>query len=263
LVYLTVAGFSLFAIWYGGQAQGTSTALAQLERTLWGTIVLFLIFVGVVAYGVWHLVDALYDLEDKGSGGKGIIVRIGMVVTGVVHFGLGIAAFLLLFAGGGSSGGESSITKAIDVVLDWPAGRWIVALAGAAVVGAGIAYAVKAWKMSYLDHLRANRVTANWNWLLRFGVLAHAVIIVIIGALILYAAWTHDPSAAGGTEQSFAWLHDQPYGRILVGTICVGLLGFAVFCFVNAVWRIVPKIDGDDVETLGIRLKQTAERQLS
>jgi hypothetical protein len=36
-----------------------------------------------------------------------------------------------------------------------------------------------------------------------------------------------------------------------------------VFCFVNAVWRIVPKIDGDDVETLGIRLKQTAERQLS
>ena len=33
LTYLVVAGFSLWAIWHGGQAQGTGSALAQLETT--------------------------------------------------------------------------------------------------------------------------------------------------------------------------------------------------------------------------------------
>jgi Domain of Unknown Function (DUF1206) len=262
LVYLVVAGFSLYALWYGGQAQGTGSALAQLEATAWGGVVLVVIAIGLVAYTVWRAVDALYDLEAKGSGGKGLAARAGMAISGLVYLGLAFAALSLVVSegAGGGSGGGSSIPRAVDTVMGWPAGRWLVAAAGLAVIGAGIGYGVEAWKGSYRKSLRANRFTTRWNWMLRFGVLAHAVVIAVIGFLLLLAAWRANPSEAGGTEEAFEWLHAQAYGQVLVTAVCVGLLGFALFCFVNAAYRIVPRVAGDDVETLARRLADGARR---
>lgn len=258
IVYLVVAGFSLFAIWQGGQAQGTSSALAQLEGSLWGKAVLFLIFLGMLAYAVWRYLDAAYDLEAYGSDGKGIVARIGMVVTGTVHLAIGFSAFILLFTAGGEGGG-SSIASAVDTVMGWPGGRWIVGLAGLATIGAGIYYAIKAWKEKYREHLSANRVTTNWNWVLKFGVLAQGFIVTLIGIFFVYAAWTANPSEAGGVAKAFSWLNGQVYGQVLVAVVCVGLLGFAVFCFVNAAYRIVPKVAGDNVETMAARMKAKAQ----
>ena len=258
LVYLVVAGFSLYAIWHGGQAQGTSSALAQLEGTAWGAAVLLAIFLGMIAYAVWRWIDAAFDLEEYGSDGEGVVARIGMAVTGTVHLGIGGAAFLLLFTSRGSGGG-STLTKAVDAVMGWPAGRWLVGAAGLAIVGAGIYYIGKAWKESYRQHLRANHFTTRWNWMLKAGLMAQGAVMLILGGLVIYAALSHNPQEAGGVGQAFAWLRGQPYGRVLVAVLCAGLLGFAVFCFVNAAYRIVPKVVGDDVETLAARAKRKAE----
>ncbi|WP_424931799.1 DUF1206 domain-containing protein [Amaricoccus macauensis] len=265
VVYLVVAGFSLFALWHGGQAKGTSSALAQLERSTWGGLVLFLIFVGMVAYAIWRSLDATYDLEEYGTDGKGMVARAGMIVTGINHLALGIAAFLLLFTSGSGEGGggSSSIVKAVDTVMGWPAGRWLVGIAGLATLGAGIYYGIKAVKEKYREHLRANSFTTRWNWVLKAGVLAQGVIVTIIGCFIVYAAWTANPDEAGGVGEAFSWLNGQIYGQVLVAIVCVGLLGFAIFCFVNAAYRVVPKVAGDDVMTLARRAKQKAERKVS
>jgi len=42
--------------------------------------------------------------------------------------------------------------------------------------------------------------------------------------------------------------------QVLVASICVGLIAFAIFCFVNAGYRVVPKVSGGDIETLAARL---------
>ena len=265
VVYLVVAGFSLFAIWHGGQAKGTSSALAQLERSTWGGFVLFLIFVGMVAYAVWRSVDAAFDLEEYGRDSEGMVARAGMLVTGIIHLALGIGAFLLLFTSdsGQGGGGSSSIVKAVDTVMGWPAGRWLVGFAGLATLGAGVYYGIKAVKEKYRENLRANQFTTRWNWVLKAGVLAQGVIVTIIGCFIVYAAWTANPDEAGGVGEAFSWLNGQIYGQILVAIICAGLLGFAIFCFVNAAYRVVPKVAGDDVMTLARRAKQKAERSVS
>ena len=115
LVYLVVAGFSLYAVWRGGQAQGTSSALSQLETTTWGGIILFLIFLGMFAYAIWRFIDSAYDLEDYGSDGEGAIARAGMITTGLVHGAIGVLAFTLLFSE--RSGGGSSIAEAVGTVM--------------------------------------------------------------------------------------------------------------------------------------------------
>lgn len=260
LVYVVVAGFSLYAISKGGEAQGTSAALESLESTTWGGLVLFLVFAGMLSYAIWRLIDATWDLEDYGTDGEGAVARTGMIVTGLIHMAIGILALTLLFSsGGGSDGGGSSIGKAVRWVMELPGGRWIVGLGGLITLGAGGYYLKKAVKEEYLDSLRANRFTENWNFALKAGLAAQGIVVAIIGGLFIYAAYIYSPEAAGGLDKAFGWLSRQPYGRILVGGICVGLLMFALFCAVNAMYRIIPKVAGDDIETLGRRVRAKAQ----
>ncbi len=258
LVYVVVAGISLWSVLHGGQGEGTSSALAQLEGSAWGTPVLLAIFLGMACYAVWRLIDAAWDLECYGTDGEGAVARIGMCVTGVIHLGIGIGALLIVFTASGG-GGESSISKAVGMVLEWPGGRWILLAAGLATLGAGAYYVKKAYKRDYRQHLRGNHFTRNWDPALRAGVAAQGFVVAVIGVLIIYAAWTYSPDRAGGLGSVFSWLSGQPYGQALVLALCAGLLCFALFCAVNAVFRIVPRASDPDIPTLAARIKARAE----
>jgi hypothetical protein len=83
---------------------------------------------------------------------------------------------------------------------------------------------------------------------------AHGVVTALIGILFVQAAWRANPAKAGGIGKAFAWLANQPYGQILVAAICIGLVAFALFSFVNAGYRVIPKVSGGDIETLAARL---------
>ena len=255
VVYLAVAGLSLWAISRGGQAQGTGSALATLETSGWGKAVLAVIALGMAAYAAWRVIDAWFDLEAYGSEAKGLIARAGMVVTGLVHLAIGVAAAsALLSGGGGSQGGGSKIASWTGEVMSWPAGRWIVGLAGLATIGAGIHYGVKAYKASYREHLYANPATRRLNAILRLGVAAQAVIIGVVGGFLVLAAWRASAGEAGGLGEVFDRLANQPFGNLLVIALCLGLLGFAFFLFVNAAYRIIPKLSEDQPVTLSAAL---------
>ncbi len=258
LVYVVVAGISLWSILHGGEGEGTSSALGQLERSTWGIPVLLAVFLGMACYAVWRLVDAAWDLECYGSDGEGIIARIGMCVTGIIHLAIGIGALLIVFTASGG-GGESSISKAVGVILGWPGGRWILLLAGVVTFAAGGYYGKKAYARDYRKHLMGNHFTRNWDTVLRVGVAAQGFVVAVIGFLIGYAAWTYSPDSAGGLGSVFSWLSDQPYGQALILALCAGLLCFAIFCAVNAVYRIVPRASDPDIQTLAARIKARAE----
>ena len=253
LVYLVVAGFSLYAVCRGARPQGTASALSLLETTSWGSVVLLLIFLGTLAFAVWNVVDALYDLDNRGTDAKGMVARAGKFVTAAIYGAIGGLAFSLLFTGNSRAGG-SSASRWTEAVMEWPGGRWIVGVVGLVIVGTGCVFIVTGWKEKYREHLRANRFTANWNWLLKAGVVARGIVIAVIGVLFVEAALQANPGKAGGTAKAFSWLIDQPYGQVLAAAICIGLIAFALFCFVNAAYQIVPKVRGPNIETLASRL---------
>jgi hypothetical protein len=275
LVYLAVASFSLYAIWQGGRAQGTSSVLKNLEDSVIGDTVLALITLGMLAFAVWCAVEAYYDLDDRGSDAGGIAARIAMIISGLVALSISGAAFLLLLAdigvsgseveaaAGGSAGGAGSgtgglrIEHAVAAAMRWPAGRWIVGTIGLAIIGSGIAQLVIAWAEKYRRYLIANRFTRRWNWILKAGVMARGVLIGVVGVLFMLAAWRADPYEAGGIDEALVWLSRQPYGWFIVAAICACLLGYAAFCFVNAAYRFVPKVAPAEVQALGARLKET------
>ncbi len=263
LVYVVVAGFSLYAIWQGGDAQGTSEALSQLETSTGGGILLILIFLGMLCYMVWRLLDSAFDLENYGSDGEGTIARIGMIVTGLIHGALGVLALTVLLGSGGQSGGGggSTIGRTTGWLLSQPFGPYLVGAVALVTIGAGLYYLKKAFAEDYRKFLRANHFTMNWNWALKAGVAAQGVAVTVIGGLFMAAALQADPSKAGGVGQAFEWISGQTHGRLLVSALCLGLAAFAFFCFVNAAYRIVPKVADEDVETLAVKMKEKAKQK--
>ncbi|AUQ73119.1 DUF1206 domain-containing protein [Phaeobacter piscinae] len=247
LVYLTIAGTSLWSIWQGGGAKGTTEALEWLDGG-WGTIVLLAIILGLAAYAVWRVVDSVWDLEAYGAGIKGLIARTAMVVTGLVHFVMaGLAVTVLIDHQSGNGSGGDKIAQ----LASSPAGAILLGTAGLLTLGAAGYYLHKAWSEGYQTHLKANATTRRLNTPLKIGVAANGVVIGVIGALIIRAAMFASADNPGGIGSVFDWLREQVFGQFLVTTLCFGLLGFALFCCINALYRVVPKASGRGTKTLG------------
>jgi hypothetical protein len=112
---------------------GRNTSSAGALRTLAdsgpGKLALFVIALGLLAYGAWRYVEAALDLEGAGRDTKGAVKRIGGAVSGVVHVGLGLLAAGLVFgigaSGGAGGGGEEAATARL---LGLPGGGMLVRL---------------------------------------------------------------------------------------------------------------------------------------
>ncbi|MGB3408215.1 MAG: DUF1206 domain-containing protein [Jannaschia sp.] len=257
LTYVAIAGLSLWAILRGGQAQGTTSAMETLSTSVWGIAILWLIAVGLLAYAVWRCIAAAADLEDHGTDAKAAIARLGMAVTGLIHGALGLVAIVTAL---GLTGGGGGIPGAVGWVLGLPGGRWIVGLAAIGTLGAGAYYLKKAWTADHRNNLKANHFTLNWDWALRAGVVAQGIIVLLIGGFLGAATINGNPNEAGGLAKVFDWLATRPFGNTLVIALCLGLLGFAFFCFVNAAYRIVAKASDDTLASLADRVQAELSR---
>jgi hypothetical protein len=68
----------------------------------------------------------------------------------------------------------------------------------------------------------------------RFGYGARGVVYCLVGALALLAA-IGQGGRAGDSESAIRWVLAGPFGAVLVGLIALGLLGFAVWRFIESV----------------------------
>lgn len=261
VVYTVVGGLALTAAIKGGEAEGTTDALADLQGHWWGTPLLWLVAVGLWAYMAWRLIDAWMDLEDYGQEAKGIVARTGLVVTGVIHGAIGVSvAGIALRGGEGDGGGTQSATAKL---MQMPYGVWLVGAVGLATIGAGIYYGYKGIAEKYKEHIRVTPTARKLDPVLKFGCIAEGVVIGIIGVLICYAALTADASQAGGVGEALGQIRAAPFGRIMLGVVALGLVAFAVENAVEGLYRVIPRREGSDVMTLARRAKLKAEGKLA
>lgn len=259
ITYILLGGLVLSAALTGGQAGSTSTALAQLKGQPFGDLMLGAMALGLLAYALWRLICAGMDLERRGTDAEGIVARLGQAISGAVAAGLAVTAARLALGSASGSGGQGTTTLA-SWLLQQPMGKWLVIAVGVVTIGAGGYYAVKALKEKYKDHMRATATSEKLDPVVKAGLIAHGVVIALIGGFLTYAGWTSDASEAQGMTQAFETVRAQPFGQVLLGVLALGLLGFAVYCFVEARYRIVPARAGDDVTTLAHRAKREGRR---
>jgi hypothetical protein len=195
--------------------------------------------VGLAAYALWRVVQAVLDTENKGSGPKGLVTRAGYLVIAVIHAGLATAAFAL--ASGSDTGAQDSTPAWTARLMSQPLGQWLVAGAGVVVVLYAAVQLRRAYSLSFRSKLRLREMSAaEERWAMRLGRLgygARGVVFSIIGAFLVVAAIRTDPQQARGLDGALDALAQQHWGGPLLGVVACGLAAYGLFMFVEARYR--------------------------
>ena len=223
----------------GGDTTGTTGALHAIAKQPFGKILLGLIAIGLLGYVAWQLIRAINDPRDKGTDAKGIATRIGYFLSGLAYIGVVInAGMLAIGSSSGSSGGSSSKQDWTATVMEQPFGRWLVGIAGAISIGIGFYRIYRAYKTKFRKKLDMSELDPGKQNLLvnisRFGIAARGIVFVMIGFFIMQAAKNFDPQKVKGLDGALLTLAQQPFGKVLLALMALGLMAYAIYLFIEA-----------------------------
>jgi Domain of Unknown Function (DUF1206) len=227
----------------GGKATSRSGALATLADETGGALLLVALAAGFAAYGLWRLVQGLFDREDDGSDVKGLGKRIGYLGRAAIYAVLTYTTVRIVL-GAGTGGSETQEARSRTAqVFDWPAGRWLVGVVGACFVAAGLFNGYRAFTQKFEEKWRTEEMSdAEQRWGTRIGslgLLARLVVFSLIGAFLLKAALEYDPTEAVGLDGALQRVAGASYGPWLLGIVAIGLVCYGIFCFFEARFRRV------------------------
>jgi hypothetical protein len=249
VVYAVIGGLAVKrALGDGGDTSSSREALEQIGSGPFGTAALGVVTLGLAAYTVWRLVQALIDPEgDRTDDGdakrwakRAFYLGSAAVYGLLTYFG----ATLVLGGGdGGSGGGGSSQGSEAGWTADlmsmsW--GAWLVGIVGAGLVARGVVQLVKAYTKSFKDRIASMDLGPGLDlWIVRIGrfaLTARGVVFGIIGASVIHAAMTHDPEQARGLSGALESLVTRPWLLAVVG---LGLVAYGIYQWVKARYRII------------------------
>jgi hypothetical protein len=243
VVYLII-GFlaAKLALGQGGAATDQRGALHTIYDQPSGKFLLLVVAIGLLAFALWSVIQAIYDTEGKGSKAKGIIARIGYAAVGIAYAALAFGAYQIATRTG--SGGKSSSTSTQDAtakLLQLPFGVPLVVIVGLVVLGVAFYLFAKAYNAKFQNTLNLATLRAQVKkaliFLGRLGYGALGVVFTLIGFFMIVAAVQFNAQQAKGLDTALGELLQLPFGRVLLGIVALGLIAYGVYSFVEARYR--------------------------
>ncbi len=220
----------------GGKTTNQQGALRTVAHQPLGKVLLTLVAVGLAGYAMWRFLRAAlgHGPEGRDTGAD----RIVAFASGVVYAGLcAIAVEILL----GSRGSSASPHRAAAGVLGWPAGTWLVGIAGAVMISVGLYQGYRGVTQDFLEDSKTEEMgPATRRWISRiatFGYLARMVVFGLVGVFLIKAAIDFQPKKAVGIDGALAKLSNSPQGPLLLGVVAAGLIAFAIYSISDARYR--------------------------
>jgi hypothetical protein len=238
-VYLIVAYLALqVAFGDKGQQADQKGAIAEIGATSFGKVVLWVLVVGLIAYGLWQFMQAAIGYHWVQKESKRTRRRIGAVVRGIIGISLGLYAGRLATGSGSGGSGNEQQQEWTAKLLSLPFGQVLVAIVAAIVIGVGVAQIRKGVKKKFLEDLDTGDLpSGTQQWVRRlgvFGYIAKGVVLGIIGVLLGFAAFDKNAGEAGGLDRALKTLAEQPFGTVALIIVALGLAAFGVYCFAAA-----------------------------
>ncbi len=223
-----------------GKLTNQEGALNTIADQSFGKLFVVVVAIGLGGYAIWRLFRAAlgHGPEASDSG----VERLGGLGSGLVYAGLCFAAIKILSSASGSSQGASSKPKETTAgVFDWPAGRWLVGIAGLVLLGVGAYQFVKGARQKFVEELKTEQMRPEVKtWVCRIGTVGHvarAVVFGLIGIFLLKAAWEFDAKEAVGLDGALAKVARAEYGPWLLGLVAAGLIAFGMYSLTEARYR--------------------------
>lgn len=217
------------ALGQGGTLTGQGGAIRTLRDHPFGMVALVALAVGLSGYAIWMFVAAFVDPERKGTGLGGIAERLGFLVTGIGYAALAYGALNLLL---GNRGEGRDLDDLAATVLTPVLGRWVVGLAGATVMTAGVLQIRLGVTAGFRDTVRTD-LPRFLRWVTvgsgRLGYMALGVLSLLVGASLVRVAAEYDPSEAAGWDEALGLLSRFGEGSGALGAAAVGLILYGLY----------------------------------
>jgi len=234
VVYLLIAWLALqLALGHQKSNASNKGALQLLKKQSFGTVLLWLIAIGLTVLVIWRLLEALIGHQEY-DGGKRTRRRLMSAGKAVIY---GYVAYLAFrYAVGAGSSGNSDTTTA--KLMDQPFGRFLVGLVGVAIAAYGVAQIRRGWTEKFMENLDARGSSGDtgkaYRWIGKIGYIAKGIAFILIGGLFVTAAVTHHAKKSGNLDQALHSLLDYPFGQVLLILIAAGIACYGLFCFARA-----------------------------
>lgn len=241
VVHLLIAWLAL-QLALGDQSGKASSqgAMHQLAQQPFGEVLVWAVAIGMFLLVLWRLLEAFLGHRDE-EGGKRLRKRLTSGLKAVLYGTIGVSALQVATGSGGSSGGGSKGSGSDSTtakLMDLPAGQWIVAAVGLAIIGYGANLVRRGWTEKFAEHLDAEgRSGDTGRAYLLFGKVGHVakgLAIGVVGGLFVYAGVTHESKKSGGLDVALHQVLEQPFGPFLLAAIAVGIGCYGLFCFARA-----------------------------
>jgi hypothetical protein len=129
LLYIVIG----FLVLRTGRTEDPAGALSVVAEG-GGRTLLYLIIAGFLAYGLWRLSDAAFNIERHEPGKKGLAERAGAAASGIVHLILAWQAVRIVQSAGAGSGGGGT-QEGAQTALQLPGGQLMLVVAGLVLLG--------------------------------------------------------------------------------------------------------------------------------
>jgi hypothetical protein len=239
LLHLVVGWLAVqIAFGHTSQEGDQAGAFRLLAGQPFGRVLLIVVVAGLAAMTVWQLLLAAAGHRAE-RGFRRTVERLASLGRAVIYAALAWTAGRVV--AGDSTSKAAQQQKATAGMMAHAGGRWLVGLAGLAVLILGVGFVVYGARGMFEKRLRIAEMSPAARraarWLGRIGYVAKGVAFAIVGLLLADAALTDNPARSRGLDAALRTLAAQPYGVVLLTVVAIGFAAFGVYCLFQVRYR--------------------------
>jgi len=222
----------------GQQEASPIGAIKTVAGSGGGTLLLWILAIGMLLYAVWRVVSALLP---GSTDAKGWAHRIGYIASAVMYTTFALSAMALARDANKVPNGNQKVTDISTKIMSHSGGRLLFGVVGVIVIGAGIYRIVKGLKMDVNDELDLSGTGAGYRKLVKplgaIGEIGRGIGFALVGFFLVRAAVKYDPNDATGLDGALRRLAAQSWGVLVVVIVGVGFAAYGVFCLATFTHR--------------------------
>ena len=240
VVYLLAGGLALLVVvrsfgWSnataGAKEASPTGAIKEVAQSTGGPLLLVALAVGMFLYAAWRLATAVLP---GSTDAEGWATRVGYGVSAIIYTTFGVTAISLARTRAAKANGNKTVSDMTSRLMHHTSGRWLIGIAGAVVIGAGLYRIVKGLKADVTDDIDMSGMSpARRRWTRRLGAIGEVgrgIAMGLIGFFLVRAAVTFKAAEATGLDGALRRLALESWGVFVVAGVGLGLMAYGLHC---------------------------------
>jgi Domain of Unknown Function (DUF1206) len=243
VVYLLAGALALLVVGRSfGWSNGTSGskeasptgAIKEIAQSSGGPLLLVALAAGMFLYAAWRLATAVLP---GSTDAEGLATRVGYGVSAILYTTFGVTAISLARSRETKTNGNKTVSDFTSRLMQHTAGRWLIGIAGAVTIGAGLYRFAKGLKSDVTDDVDMSGMSPERSRLTRrlgaVGEVGRGIAMGLIGFFLIRAAVTFKAAEATGLDGALRRLALESWGVVVVAAVGLGFVAYGLFCLVT------------------------------